>query len=115
STTKAYLLLSSLLLHSVRGLSRMSLLSWLDNRTLYCCQFLLAAVFSIVFFGMRRAYPNVRGIGFIVLSFLIGVPGLLLLFLRGAIPDLLSMLVANALILAAYTLQYVFIIRFLNI
>jgi diguanylate cyclase (GGDEF)-like protein len=93
----------------------MSLLSWFDNRTLYSCQLLLAAVFSIVFFGMRRANPNVRGIGFIVLSFLIGVPGLLLLFLRGAIPDLLSMSVANALILAAYTLQYLFIIRFLNI
>jgi diguanylate cyclase (GGDEF)-like protein len=93
----------------------MSLLSWLDNRTLFSCQLLLAVVFAIVFFGMRRANPNVRGIGFIVLSFLVGVPGILLLFMRGTIPDLLSMSVANTLVLAAFTLQYLAIIRFLHI
>jgi diguanylate cyclase (GGDEF)-like protein len=93
----------------------MSLLSWLDNRTLFSCQLLLAAVFSVVFFGMRRANPNVRGIGYIVLSFLLGVPGILLLFMRGTIPDLLSMTVANVLVLLSFTIQYLAVIRFLNV
>jgi diguanylate cyclase (GGDEF)-like protein len=93
----------------------MSLLSWFDNRTLLSCQFLLACVFSVVFFGIRRSNPNVRGIGFIVLSFFVGVPGILLLFLRGAIPDFLSMTVANCLVLASYTLQFLAVIRFLGV
>jgi diguanylate cyclase (GGDEF)-like protein len=93
----------------------MSLLSWFDNRTLFSCQLLLTMVFSIVFFGVRRAHPSLRGIGTIVCSFFLGVPGILLLFLRGAIPDLLSMTVANALVLTSFTLQYRATIRFLNV
>jgi diguanylate cyclase (GGDEF)-like protein len=93
----------------------MSLLSWFDNRTLLSCQFLLACVFSVVFFGIRRTNPKVHGIGFIVLSFVVGVPGILLLFLRGAIPDLLSMTVANSLVLASYTLQFLAVTRFLGV
>src|SRR5580698_1848810 len=93
----------------------MSLLPWFDNRTLFSCQLLLACIFSIVFFGIRRSNPKVHGIGFIVLSFFLGVPGILLLFMRGAIPDLLSMSVANALVLASFTLQYVSITRFIGV
>jgi len=93
----------------------MSLLSWFDNRTLFSCQLLLACIFSVVFFGIRRSNPKVHGVGVIVLSFFLGVPGILLLFMRGAIPDLLSMTVANALVLASFTLQYVSITRFLRV
>ena len=93
----------------------MSLWSWLDNRTLFSCQLLLALVFAILFFGMRRANPSLRGIGSIALSFLFGVAGILLLFLRGSIPNFLSMSVANALVLIAYTLQYRATYRFLGI
>ena len=93
----------------------MSLWSWLDNRTLFSCQLLLALVFAVLFFGMRRANPSLRGIGSIALSFLFGVAGILLLFLRGSIPNFLSMSVANALVLIAYTLQYRATYRFLGI
>jgi diguanylate cyclase (GGDEF)-like protein len=93
----------------------MTFLSWFDNRTLFSCQLLLASVFSVVFLGVRRANPELRGIGSIVLSFLVGVPGILLLFLRGAIPDFLSMTVANTLVLASFTLQYHAIIRFFGV
>lgn len=93
----------------------MTLLSWFDNRTLFSCQLLLAVVFSIVFYGMRRSNPHLRGIGTIVLSFFLGVPGILLLFLRGTVPDFLSMTVANALVLASFTLQYRSIVRFLGL
>jgi diguanylate cyclase (GGDEF)-like protein len=92
-----------------------SLLTWFDNRTLFSCQLLLASVFFFVFFGMRRAHTDLRGIGCITLSFLFGVFGILLLFLRGAIPDLLSMTVANALVLLSFTLQYLSILRFLGV
>jgi diguanylate cyclase (GGDEF)-like protein len=93
----------------------MSLLTWFDNRTLFSCQFLLAFVFFIVFFGMRRAHSDLRGIGTIALSFLFGVVGILFLFLRGAIPNVLSTTVANALVLLSFTLQYLAINRFLGI
>ncbi len=93
----------------------MSFLSWFDSRTLFSCQLLLDVVFSIVFLGMRRANPNLRGLRSITLSFLFGAPGILLLFLRGSIPDFLSMTVANALVLIAFTLQYRAVLRFLDV
>ncbi len=93
----------------------MSFLSWFDNRTLFSCQLLLAIVFSVVFYGMRRANPTLRGIGSVALSFLFGAPGILLLFLRGSIPDFLSMTVANALVLIAFTLEYRAILSFLGV
>jgi diguanylate cyclase (GGDEF)-like protein len=89
--------------------------SWFDNRTLFSCQLLLAFVFAVLFFSMRRTNPNLRGIGTIALSFLFGVIGILLLFLRGSVPNLLSMTVANALVLISFTLQYRATLRFLGI
>ena len=40
----------------------MDVISWLDNRTLIACDFMLAIAFAIVFFSMKRSYPILRGI-----------------------------------------------------
>jgi diguanylate cyclase (GGDEF)-like protein len=93
----------------------MSLLSWFDTRTLYSCQLLLAGSFAAAFFGLRRSHPDVQGIVPIAFSFLAGATGILLLFLRGTIPDFVSMTVATALVLASYVLQYSAILRFLGV
>jgi hypothetical protein len=53
----------------------MYVFSWLDNRTLIACDLMLALAFAFVFFGMKRSYPNLRGINTIAISFLLGVPG----------------------------------------
>jgi diguanylate cyclase (GGDEF)-like protein len=92
----------------------MTFLSWFDNRTLFSCQLLLASMFSIVFFGMRRAHPNFRGVGSIALSFFFGTLGILLFFVRGNSRDFLSMTVANILILASFTYCYRGVLRFLG-
>ena len=78
----------------------MHLLSWFDNRTLFSCQFILVVVFAVLFLGMRRSYPNFRGIGSVALAFVLGVPGITLLVLRSIAPDLLSISVANLLLFA---------------
>jgi len=93
----------------------MSLWSWFDSRTLFSCQVLAALVFATLFFAMRRANPTLRGVGSIAFSFLFGVAGILLLFLRGSIPNFLSMTIASALVLTAFTLQYSATLRFLGV
>ncbi|WP_263368444.1 GGDEF domain-containing protein [Edaphobacter bradus] len=92
----------------------MLLVSWFDNRTLFSCQFILAAVFAVLFISMRRTYPAFRGIGSVAASFLLGVPGVLLLYMSGVIPDLLSTTVPGLLILASFTLFYRGLLRFLG-
>ena len=92
----------------------MHVLSWFDNRTLIFCDFLLAAAFSIVFFGMKKTYPNLRGINTIAISFLLGVPGTFLLASRGSIPYILSVIVANSFVLASFVFLYRGILRFLG-
>ena len=92
----------------------MNVLSWFDNRTLIFCDFLLAAAFALVFFGMKKTYPNLRGINTIAISFLLGVPGTFLLGSRGSIPYFLSVVVANCFILASFVYLYRGILRFLG-
>jgi len=92
----------------------MHVFSWFDNRTLIFCDFLLAVAFAIVFFGMKRAYPNLRGVSMIAISFLLGIPGAFLLALRGAIPYFVSVLLANSFVLASFVFLYRGILRFLG-
>jgi len=92
----------------------MNILSWFDNRTLIFCDFLLAAAFAAAFFGMKKSYPNLRGINSIAISFLLGVPGTFLLGSRGSIPYFLSLVVANCFILASFVYLYRGILRFLG-
>jgi diguanylate cyclase (GGDEF)-like protein len=91
-----------------------SALSILDSRNVLACQLLLAAVFAIVFLCMRRAYPQIRGLGSIAAGFLFSAPGVLLIALRGSISDFVSIVLANTLILCSYLYFYVGILRFLR-
>lgn len=92
----------------------MHLVLGLDNRTLIACDFMLAIAFAIVFFGMKRTYPILRGVNTIALSFLLGVPGSFLLGSRGSIPDFLSITVAYCFIFGSFAFLYRGILRFLG-
>jgi diguanylate cyclase (GGDEF)-like protein len=88
--------------------------SWLDNRTLIACDFMLAIAFAAVFFGMKRSYPNLRGINTIAISFLLGVPGTFLLDARGSIPYILSVTLAHCFVLGSFVFLYRGILRFIG-
>ena len=93
----------------------MHVFSWLDNRTLIACDFMLAIAFAIVFFGMKRTYPILRGINTIAISFLLGVPGTFLLAARArSIPLFLSVAVANCFIFGSFVFLYRGILRFIG-
>jgi diguanylate cyclase (GGDEF)-like protein len=88
--------------------------SWLDNRTLIFCDFLLAVAFAVVFFGMKRTYPSLRGVYTIAISFVLGVPGTFMLAERGSVPYFVSAIVANCFMLASFVFLYRGILRFLG-
>lgn len=90
----------------------MSLFSWVDNRTLIGCQIMTGSVFSLVLFGMKRMHPRLRGAGSFSLGFAIGIAGCCLMVARGSISDLLSVVLANALILGAFAQFYDGLLRF---
>ena len=92
----------------------MSLLSWFDNRTLFACQTLLAMVFTLVFFGVRRIYPDLRGVASVALSFLFGIPATFLLSSSGVLPYFVSTVIATCFIFTSFTLLYHGILRFLG-
>lgn len=90
----------------------MSLLSWIDNRTLIGCQILTSSVLALVFLGMKHTHPHLRGARTFSLGFAVGVVGCCLFIARGAISDLASVVLANALILSAFALFYHGLLRF---
>jgi len=92
----------------------MYVFSWLDNRTLIACDFMLAAAFAIVFFGMKRSYPNLRGINTIAISFLLCVPGTFLIASRGSIPYFVSITIGNCFIFGSFVFLYRGILRFIG-
>ncbi len=79
----------------------MSVLGWVDNRTLLGCQLLMAAIYAIFLFGMRHLYGRLRGTGAFAASYALGIVGGLLIVGRGTIPYFLSVVVANSLIFAS--------------
>jgi len=87
-------------------------LSWFDNRTLLVCQCLLAAIFVCILFCIRRAYPTLRGTRSLTYAFLLGIPATLLLALRGNIPFLLSVVVANLMVYTCLLLVYCSLLEF---
>lgn len=92
----------------------MHVFQWLDNRTLIVCDLMLAVTFAIVFFSMKRAYPILRGINTIAVSFLLGVPGTFLLAARGAVPYFVSVFIANCFLFGSFVFLYRGILRFLG-
>jgi len=92
----------------------MYVFSWLDNRTLIACDFMLAVAFAAVFFGMKRSYPNLRGINTIAISFLLGVPGTFLLAQRGSIPNFVSITTAHCFVFGSFVFLYRGLLRFIG-
>lgn len=92
----------------------MSLLSWIDNRTLIGCQILTSSVLALVFLGMKHTHPRLRGARTFSLGFGVGVVGCCLFVARGAISDLASVVLANILVLSAFALFYHGLLRFFD-
>jgi diguanylate cyclase (GGDEF)-like protein len=90
----------------------MSSISWIDNRTLLGCQILLGGVFALVFLGMKRMYPRLRGAGTFALGFFCAMLGCALLVSRSHISDLASVVLANAFVFSAFALLYSGTLRF---
>ena len=87
---------------------------WFDNRTLFACQCLLMVIFAAVFFGLSRAYPQLKGVRAVALAFMAGVPCALLLLVRGVLPGFLSITMANLLALIAYVGLYAGVVEFVG-
>ena len=92
----------------------MHVLSWFDNRTLIACDFLVSVAFALVFFGMKRSHPSLRGINTIAISFLLGVPATFLLASRGSLPYFVSVTVANCFLFGSFVFLYRGILRFIG-
>jgi len=75
---------------------------------------MLASLFTVIFFGMKRVYPNLRGVNTIAFSFLFGVLGTLLLGSRGSISYFASVIVANSFIFGSYIFLYRGVLRFIE-
>jgi diguanylate cyclase (GGDEF)-like protein len=75
---------------------------------------MLSATFAFLFFGMKRTYPNLRGINTIAISFLFFVPGTLLIVSRGLIPNFVSVSVANCFVFGSFVFLYRGILRFIG-
>ncbi|HWB33069.1 MAG TPA: GGDEF domain-containing protein [Acidobacteriaceae bacterium] len=92
----------------------MHVLSWFDNRTLIACDFIVSLAFALVFFGMKRSYPSLRGINTIAISFLLGVPATGLLASRGSMPYFASVTIANCFLFGSFVFLYRGILRFIG-
>jgi hypothetical protein len=81
-------------------------LSWMDNRTLFACQTMLAVVYAVAFLGMRRMNRHLPGTGFFALGFFSGFLGCILTVMRGCVPNFVSVVVVHFLIFSAFVLFY---------
>ena len=95
--------------------ANMHALEWVDNRTLLACQSLVATVFMVVCFGLRRLHFDVRGINAVCYGFLSMTAAAILLAARGSLPAAMSIVMANLLVFIAYILMYQGILRFLEV
>jgi diguanylate cyclase (GGDEF)-like protein len=93
----------------------MSLLPLFDNRTLHLCQMLVATAFALVFFGVHRTHPGLRGVRTVAFSFLLGAPAAFLLSSRDLLPySAVLLFVAICFAFGAFTLLYNGILHFLG-
>jgi GGDEF domain-containing protein len=84
----------------------------LDFQTLLVCESMMAVVFAIVFMGLQRVFPYVRGARAIAISFLLIVPDTLFVGLRGQVSPVVSVLIADTLMLASLIAMYEAILQF---
>lgn len=79
---------------------------WIDNKTLFACQTILTAVFTVAFLCMRRMYRHLPGTGSFALGFFCGFLGFVLTVLRSSVPNFISIVVLHFFMLAAFALFY---------
>ena len=84
----------------------MSWIKSIDVGTLLGCQVVLTLVYGIVFFCMRRLYPNLRGAGSVALAFFAATIANVLLLLSDSIPIFVSVAISHALLLCIRPLLY---------
>lgn len=79
---------------------------WIDNKTLFACQTILTAVFTVAFLSIRRMYRHLPGTGSFALGFFCGFLGFVLTVLRSSIPNFISIVVLHCFMLTAFALFY---------
>lgn len=79
---------------------------WIDNKTLFACQTILTAIFTVAFLCMRRMYRHLPGTGSFALGFFCGFVGLVLTIFRSSVPDFVSVVVLHFFMFAAFVLFY---------
>jgi diguanylate cyclase (GGDEF)-like protein len=77
----------------------MEALSWIDNRTLLGCQFILLAVYTAMLIGMRLMNPGLAGIQSIIAGFALGLPVIAIMTAGDAVPFQKAMLIGGAFVL----------------
>jgi diguanylate cyclase (GGDEF)-like protein len=87
----------------------------LDSRTLLACESVLAVVFAASFLAIRRAFPQARGARSIAISFLLVVPDALAVGLRGHVSPVISVLIADTLMLASLIAMYEAVVAFTGV
>jgi len=90
----------------------MSLLTWFDVRTLFACQCLLTAIFTVVFLYMDRAYPQLKGMRATALAFLAAAACTLLILLHGSVPPVVMATATTMLGVLAYLGMYAGVVQF---
>ena len=73
--------------------------TWVDNRTLVCCNLLITFIYALTFLGVKRIHPNLRGAGSIALGFACAFVGAFLIAGRDVIPLFVSVVVAHTFLL----------------
>jgi diguanylate cyclase (GGDEF)-like protein len=92
----------------------MNVFSALDNRTLLTCDLAVAVAFSVVLFAMNRSYPVLRGMRTVAISFLLGVPGAVLLASTHVLPYRVPAVISYCFVLSSFVFMYRGILRFIG-
>ena len=90
----------------------MHLSDFLDYKTLLASECVLGIVFTIVFAGLRRVFPQVRGANPVALSFALVVPETIFRAMGGNVPPVVSVLMANTLTISSLIAMYEGILQF---
>ena len=90
----------------------MHILDFLDYKTLLVCECVLAIVFTIVFLGLKRIFPQVRGAYPIALGYALVVPETIFMALGGHVSPVISVLMANTLTISSLIAMYEAVLQF---
>jgi diguanylate cyclase (GGDEF)-like protein len=90
----------------------MHLLDFLDYKTLLVCECMLAIVYTVVFLGLKRIFPQVRGAYPIALSYALAAPGTIFMALGGHVSPVVSVLMANTLTISSLIAMYEAVLQF---